>query len=134
MKEKELISKHICMTKDIGIHNNLFGGIMLSWLDTAGAIYASELCDNTNIVTVHMDNVTFKKPVKQGNIIYIYGKLVSFGKTSVTISLNAVRKNVDTGKECLVCDTNMVFVLIDSDSNPKEIRSNRKDKYLKIKK
>jgi acyl-CoA thioesterase YciA len=128
---QELISKHICMSKDIGIQGNLFGGIMLSWLDAAGAIYASELCEDTHVVTVHMDNVTFKKPVKQGNIIYIYGRLEKFGKTSVTINLNAVRKNIDTDKECLVCETKMVFVSIDSESSPREIQSSRKKEYLK---
>ena len=37
----KLISSHVCMTKDVGFHGNLFGGLMLSWLDEAGATLAA---------------------------------------------------------------------------------------------
>ena len=43
--EPQLISTHICKTKDVGNHGNLFGGVMLSWLDEAGAALAAQIAD-----------------------------------------------------------------------------------------
>ena len=42
----ELITREICLRQDLGIHGNLFGGTMMSWLDKAGAIYATQLCQS----------------------------------------------------------------------------------------
>ena len=117
------------MTKDIGIHNNLFGGILLSWLDTAGAIYASELCENTHVVTAYIADVSFNEPTKQGDIIYIYGDVIKFGNSSVTIKLKAVRKNVYNTNEDTVCETQMVFVQIDDNNKPSIITSKRKKEF-----
>jgi acyl-CoA thioesterase YciA len=47
----QLISKKIVMTKDIGIHGNPFGGILMAWLDEAGASLATEFCRTPYLVT-----------------------------------------------------------------------------------
>ena len=71
----ELVSTHICKGQNIGIHGNLFGGVMLSWLDEAGAAFASQSIDSPRIVTVKLTEVIFKKPVRPGHIIKIYGSV-----------------------------------------------------------
>ena len=115
---KELITKQLCMTKNIGINGNLFGGDMLSFIDIAGAIYASEKCETPNIVTLSLEKLTFLTPVKVGNIIYIYGEVLKMGNTSITIKITVYKHNVITKKEKLVCETQMVFVKVDSDGEP----------------
>ncbi len=40
----KLVSKRIVMAKDIGIHGNLFGGILMAWIDEVVAAYATEYC------------------------------------------------------------------------------------------
>ena len=40
----KLITKKICMTKDIGIHGNVFGGILMSWIDEAAAAKDLIIC------------------------------------------------------------------------------------------
>ena len=37
----ELISTHFVKKNDVGYHGNLFGGIMLAWLDEAAAAFAA---------------------------------------------------------------------------------------------
>jgi acyl-CoA thioesterase YciA len=68
-----LITKKICMSKDIGIHGNLFGGILMSWIDEAAAAFATEYCHTPNMVTLRVGELLFKKPVKTGNHLRIYG-------------------------------------------------------------
>jgi acyl-CoA thioesterase YciA len=118
----KLISTKICKTSDIGVNENLFGGTMLSWLDEAGGILASCVCYTPNVITLKMDEVLFKEPVKVKEQIRIYGRVDRTGRTSVSLSLVARRIDVQNDKEDTVCSTKMIFVKIDEQGNPVEIR------------
>jgi acyl-CoA thioesterase YciA len=117
----ELITKKICMAKDIGIHNNLFGGILMSWIDEAAAAYATEYCHTPNMVTLRVGELLFKRPVKAGNHIRIYGEVAHLGRTSITLSIEVKRYNLYSGDETLVCTTTITFVRIDEDGTPTPI-------------
>ena len=121
LTNKQLISSHLCMTKHIGINGNLFGGEMVSWLDTAGAIFASKKAKAKQIVTVEMDKVQFNKPVRVGDVIEIYGEVNRIGRTSITVTVTAINTNIETEENYKVCETNMVFVKIDSKGKPTAI-------------
>jgi acyl-CoA thioesterase YciA len=107
----------VCMTKDLGVHGNLFGGIMLSWIDEAAVAMANRICKTPNMVTRKMTEILFEKPVKVGYTINIYGEAVSMGTTSIALSIQARRYNVYTEEEVIVCTTQVVFVRIDEDGN-----------------
>jgi acyl-CoA thioesterase YciA len=94
----ELISTKICKTSDIGVNDNLFGGTMLSWMDEAGGSFAAVKCCSPNMITLKVNEVIFKKPVKVKEHIKIYGKVLNIGHSSIKIS---------------VCSTEMLFVKID---------------------
>lgn len=128
----ELISTHICKGKNIGVHGNLFGGIMLSWLDEAGGAYASQCCDTPRMVTVKMCETLFKKPVRPGHIIKIYGNVSRIGNTSITIDLEARRHSVYNGTQVLACKTSLVFVRVDGDGEAIPISEKVKTKYKKV--
>ncbi|MBL4586550.1 MAG: acyl-CoA thioesterase [Flavobacteriales bacterium] len=113
----ELLMTKVCMTKDIGVHGNLFGGIMLSWIDEAAVAMANRICKTPNMVTRKMTEILFERPVKVGYSINIYGKAVSMGNTSVALNLEARRYNVYTEEEVVVCTTTIVFVRIDEQGN-----------------
>ena len=113
-----LISTHVCKTQNVGFHGNLFGGVMLSWLDEAGAAFAAEMCGTPRMVTVKIAEVIFRKPVRPGQIIKIYGDVVRFGNSSVTIKLEARRHSPYNASQKIVCTTDMTFVRIDGDGEP----------------
>ena len=125
----ELISTHICKGQNIGIHGNLFGGVMLSWLDEAGAAFASQSIDSPRIVTVKLTEVIFKKPVRPGHIIKIYGSVVNIGTTSITVELEARRHSPYNGTQRSVCETEVTYVRIDGDGEPIPISEKVKDKF-----
>jgi acyl-CoA thioesterase YciA len=128
----ELITTKICMTLDLGVNNNLFGGNMMSFLDEAGAAFAYQVCETTNIVTKKVEEVVFQNPVKVGNLIKIYGSVNSIGNTSITINLEARKYNVQTSQEKLVCSTKMVFVQIDDEGGPVPISEIIKDRFSSV--
>ena len=117
----KLISRKICMARDIGVHNNLFGGTLMEWIDEAAAAYATEYCYTPNMVTLRVGELLFKKPVKTGNHIRIYGEVVSLGNTSITLKIEVRKYNLYSGEEAVVCTTNMTFVRIDDDGSPTPI-------------
>jgi acyl-CoA thioesterase YciA len=110
-----LISTHICKTRDVGNHGNLFGGVMLSWLDEAGAAYASEFSETGKIVTKHISELDFERAVRPGQLIKIYGRVGHLGRTSMKIEVEARRHSVYNGTQKTVCKCEMVFVRIDGD-------------------
>lgn len=125
----ELISTNICMASHIGVHNNMFGGYMLSLLDEAAAAYACQICDSAKMVTKKIEEVVFQSPVKVGNLIKIYASVEKFGTTSVTINLEARKHNVHTGKQEIVCSTKMVFVKLDEEGSSIPISDRVKIRY-----
>ena len=117
------------MALDLGVHGNLFGGNMMSFLDEAAAAYACQICDSAKMVTKKIEEVVFQSPVKVGNLLKIYASVDKFGKTSITINLEARKHNVHTGRQSLVCSTKMVFVKLDEEGLPIPISDRVKTRY-----
>lgn len=128
MTQMELVTTKICMGLDIGIHGNLFGGKMMSFLDEAAAAYACQICDTPRMITKKIEEVVFERPVKLGNLIKIYGGVEKIGSTSITILLEARKHNVYTGVQQLVCSTKIIFVRIDDEGTPVPISERVKNK------
>lgn len=126
----ELISTKICKTSDIGVNENLFGGVMLQWIDEAGGIMACQLCCTPNMITLKMDEVVFKSPVKVKDHIRIYGSIKKVGRTSLQLSIEARRFGFCTHAEDVVCSTHMTFVKIDENGKAAPIE---KEQLLDIK-
>lgn len=128
----QLISTKICKASDIGIHNNLFGGTMLAWLDEAGGTMAAELACTPNMITLKMNEVLFKRPVKVSDHIRIYGQLMKVGKSSLTLSVVARKFCFEKNNEETVCSTTMYFVQIDESGKSSPIRLAIREKLQKI--
>jgi len=126
----ELISTHICKASETGLHHNMFGGHMLSLIDESAVVYAMQLCDTPRMVTVMIDQLIFKKPVKVGNLIKIYGKVTDFGTTSITLYIEVRKHNVYTGNQEIVTHTHIKFVRIDEEGNPLSISDRVKSRYF----
>ena len=125
----KLISTHMCKENDCGYHGSLFGGTMLSWLDEAAVSFACQTCETPRMVTVSMDKVEFLKPVRPGQIIKIYGQLLSFGRTSCILDIEARRYSTYNLSEKVVCRTKMKFVRLDGDGEAVPITSYVKEKH-----
>lgn len=117
------------MAKDLGVHGNLFGGIMMAWIDEAASSMAVSSCHTPNMVTVKVDELVFKKKVKEGFLIRIYGEVAAIGNTSITFKIEARKVSVYTGEEDVVVTTSTTFVRIDEEGRPTPIPTLVKEKY-----
>lgn len=125
----KLINKKICMGKDIGIHGNMFGGILMAWIDEAAAAFATEYCYTPNMVTLRVGELLFKRPIKAGNHIRLYGSVAHLGKTSISLDIEVRKYNVYSAEETVVCTTSITFVRIDDDGNPTPIGESVRKKH-----
>ena len=125
----ELITTYICKKSDIGVHDNMFGGTVLGLIDQSAGAYASQICDNPRMVTIKIDELIFKNPVKEGNIIKVYANVKEFGNTSIILYIEVRKHNVYTGNQEVVIHTNIKFVRIDEEGHPIPISERVKKRY-----
>ena len=91
----QLLGTKVCKKYDLGVHNNLFGGTMLSWIDESAVAYVNEVCHCPTMVTLKIEEVLFKSPVKENNLIKIYGQIDRIGGKSITVSVEARKWGLD---------------------------------------
>jgi acyl-CoA thioesterase YciA len=114
----ELITQHIVMSKDLNAHGNLFGGIMLAWIDESAAIYTMRKIGYTNIVTVNMDDVNFKTPGKNGDIIQIYAGIERVGNSSLIIKTKSISLPIGKMEAREIIQCKVTFVCLDDIGKP----------------
>jgi len=110
------------MPRDTNRHGTVFGGIILSHIDLAGAIEARKSCGPLNFVTVALDHVVFHKPVFLGDLVSLYTRTRKIGKTSVTTRVIVEAQRIDSGETVRVTEADVVYVAVDENWKPIPIR------------
>jgi acyl-CoA thioesterase YciA len=108
------------MPRDTNAHGTIFGGVILSYIDQAGAIEARRQgCEL--LVTISMDKVVFHEPVFVGDLVSFWTETLRIGTTSITTKvLVEVIRNGD--RRVTVTEAQVVYVNVGEDRKPKPIR------------
>lgn len=102
------------LPRDTNSAGTIFGGVILSYIDMAGAIEAHRQTGMDRFVTVAMREVIFHKPVFVGDLVSFYAKTVSIGTTSITIRVIVETERVGSKMEVLrVTEAEVVYVAVD---------------------
>jgi acyl-CoA thioesterase YciA len=116
MSDTYLAIQVIMMPADVNPSGTIFGGVLLSYIDQAGAIGARREVIRVGgrapvVVTVALHRVEFKKPVLVGDVVRFLTRLVRMGRTSITMQ---VCVEAERGEEVLqVTEAEVVYVGID---------------------
>lgn len=127
----ELVTQHIVMSRDLNAHGNLFGGIVMAWIDEASAIYGMNHIGYTNIVTVRVDDINFKTPGRNGDIIQIFCEIDKYGKSSFVVHTTAFSIGVSTKTKREIIDCKVTFVCLDEVGRPFPFFEIHKDNFHK---
>lgn len=106
------------LPKDTNRHGTIFGGIIMSHIDLAGAIEARRACGPYNFVTVAMDKVAFHQPVFVGDVVSLYAETLRVGRTSVTTKIIVESRRADGEETVRVTEAEVVYVAVDPDHRP----------------
>ena len=116
MPDNYLAIQVIMMPRDTNPMGSIFGGVILSYIDQAGAIAARRHValaggKQPNVVTVAFNRVEFKKPVQVGDVVRFMTRCVKMGKTSITMHVDV---EAERGAEVLqVTEAEVVYVGVD---------------------
>src|SRR3978361_2071602 len=84
----------IAMPSDANPSGDIFGGWLMCQMDLAGGNLAGRV-SHGRCVTVSVDAMSFISPVKIGDEVSVYCTLVSTGRSSIKISVEAWRRARD---------------------------------------
>jgi acyl-CoA thioesterase YciA len=120
----QMLLRTLAMPADTNANGDIFGGWIMSQLDLAGAILAKEISCG-RVVTVSVSSITFKQPVRVGDVVCCYGECTKIGRTSINVSLQVWVKPVNldgVGERYQVCEATFNYVAIDSNGRPRPVK------------
>ena len=102
------------LPRDTNSGGTIFGGIILSYIDMAGAIEAVRHTGIERFVTVAMREVIFHKPVFVGDLMSLYAEVLSTGNTSITVRVVVEVERVGARNESVrVTEAEVIYVAVD---------------------
>jgi acyl-CoA thioesterase YciA len=111
----------VMMPKDTNAHGTIFGGVILSYIDQAGAVEAKKYRTQF-LVTVTMREIVFHQPVYVGDLVSFYTELVRIGNTSITVRVEVVAHRFnEPGVQVKVTEAEVTFVNLGTDNKPAPI-------------
>jgi acyl-CoA thioesterase YciA len=113
----------ILLPKDTNAHGTIFGGVIMSYVDLAGAVEAYKHTTK-RIVTVAMHEIKFKAPVYVGDLVSFYTRTLKIGNTSITIKVevDVTRGTKPHVRPTRVTEAEVVFVAVNEKGKPVPIR------------
>ncbi len=110
------------LPRDTNSAGTIFGGVILSYIDMAGAIEAHRRTKMDRFVTVAMREVIFHKPVFVGDLISLYSETVRIGTTSITVRVIVEAERVGSSSERVrVTEAEVVYVAVDANRQKTKI-------------
>ena len=116
----ELASRVLAMPTDTNPKGDIFGGWIMSLMDMAGKMSATTVA-NGRVVTVAVDRIVFREPVRVGDVVCCYTRTLRTGRTSVTLSIEVWAMRQGQGARVKVTDAVFTFVAVDDDGRPRPI-------------
>lgn len=129
--------KVMMMPKDTNVHNTIFGGVILSYIDQAGGVIAQEAATeyikkltekssknnssywdtlrHIRFVTIGMDKIEFHEPVFVGDVVSFDGEVLKTGNSSITIKITVMAQRFQNITNIVkVTEATVTFVAVDS--------------------
>lgn len=105
------------MPRDTNVHGTIFGGVILSHIDQAGAIAARPYAP-VKVVTVALKEVEFKEPVYLGDIVSYYAEVTRTGRTSISVHVVVEAERYRPyGQRVTVTEADIIFVSVDDEGD-----------------
>jgi acyl-CoA thioesterase YciA len=116
MEEGYVAIQVVMMPRDTNPHGTIFGGVLLSYIDQAGAIGAIREVVKAGgvppaVVTVAINRVEFKQPVLVGDVVRFLTRKVRMGRTSITMQVRVEAERA--GQVLHVTEAELVYVGVD---------------------
>ena len=116
----ELATRTVAMPADTNPSGDIFGGWVLSEMDIAGSIVASKRTKGRT-ATVGLEAMSFHKPIKVGDIVSNYARVVRVGRTSITVEVITTVERQLSGETIVVTEGLFTYVAVNEKGQPRLI-------------
>ena len=110
----------IVMPEDTNPFGHIFGGRVMTLIDKAAAIAAMRHA-RANVVTASVDRLTFRAPVRLGQILRIYAAVNATFSTSMEVGVKVMSEDPHTGRQAHCCSAYVTMVSLDRDGRPSQV-------------
>lgn len=114
----------IVLPEHLNDFGSLFGGTLLKWIDEIAYIHVSLDYPGRQFVTVSLDNVEFKNPIRNGQILRFMCTRTREGTTSVSYHVQVVGARYIANEERIVFENTITFVSVDAQGKKTSINKN----------
>ena len=119
--DMELVLKVIPMPADCNANGDIFGGWVMAQCDLAGSVIPARHAKG-RMATVAVNEFVFKQPVRLGDILSFYSKLVRIGRTSITVTVEVFAERFKAqGEYIKVTEATFTYVAIDDNGRPRPV-------------
>ncbi|ESQ76865.1 acyl-CoA thioesterase [Asticcacaulis sp. AC402] len=108
------------MPADTNPSGDIFGGWLMAQMDLAAGNVASRTARG-RVATIAVDGMAFLTPVKVGDEVSVYAKVMSIGRTSMKLKVDAYRRLRDSDAKIRVTEAIFTFVAIDATGRPRSV-------------
>jgi acyl-CoA thioesterase YciA len=116
----ELMLRVVARPADVNVNGDIFGGWVLSQMDIAAGILSRDVSGGRS-TTVAVDAMKFIRPVKIGDILCVYARLLRIGRSSMAIAIEAWVRRDTKGTREKVTEAVFTFVAIDDEGRPRAV-------------
>ena len=121
MSLKEVVlTRTVAMPADTNPNGDIFGGWLLSQMDVAGGILAKNIASG-RVATVAIEGMKFLLPVKVGDTVTCYGKVLKIGNSSIKVNLRVTAQGIKSINTKDVTSGTFIYVAIDLDGKPRQL-------------
>lgn len=114
------IMNELVLPNDTNTFGNLMGGRLMYWMDIAAGMAAAKHC-NAPCMTASVDNLSFKNPIKLGNIVRIEARVTRAFNTSMEIYLKVFGEDSLHQYEYESNEAYFTFVALDPNNKPRPV-------------
>ena len=118
--ESYVVMTELVLPQHTNAIGSIFGGVVMSWIDIAGAISAGKY-SRCSVVTASIDALHFIAPIKLGHTVELRACVNITGKTSMEVGVRVDSENLITGERFHNVSAYLTFVAIGSDGKPKVV-------------
>lgn len=111
----------IAMPADTNPAGDIFGGWLMAHMDLAAGSVAAITSRGRNS-TIAVDGMKFLKPVRVGDEVSLFANLLSVGRTSMRIHVQAWRRSRDAERSQKVTEATFTFVALDETGRARPVR------------
>lgn len=98
----------------------LFGGQALAWMDKAAFLAASRYSRHT-VVTARSEQVDFKQPIRQGQMVETIARVVEVGRSSIKVDVELIAEDLHSGERRLCTRGHFVMIALGDDGKPTQV-------------